>query len=206
MTGTFAHGAGNVLDLHVEGLAEPIGCTANHPFWSETRQAFVPAGELLQGETLRTASGELRPVASLVPRPTPQPVYNLEVDAHHVYHVSDAGVLVHNACPGMPRGKGPSAKRSTFPKDPADLLPEIPRTPKGFVQASDRIRIRPEQHAIKPGETFAPRHHGQHYHVEIRIDPSKSWNNPNNVIKVKPPGYTPGEGTGFLPGELFPGM
>jgi len=55
VTGTFAHAAGNVVDLTVEGLDEPIGTTANHPFWSEDRRAFIPAGELRQGETLRTA-------------------------------------------------------------------------------------------------------------------------------------------------------
>ncbi len=31
------------------------------------------------------------------------------------------------------------------------------------------------------------------------------FNNPKNVIKVKPPGYKPGYGTGFLPGEPLPG-
>jgi hypothetical protein len=59
---------------------------------------------------------------------------------------------------------------------------------------------------MKPGETNAPRHHDQHYHVEIRIDPTRGWNNPNNVQKVLPPNYQPGHGTGFLPGETFPGM
>lgn len=99
----------------------------------------------------------------------------------------------------------PNATQGTFPKDPGDLLPEVPRNTKGHIQPSDYIRIRPEQHAQEPGETFAPRHHGQHYHVEIRKDPTKSWNNSNNVIKLHPPGYTPGQGTGFLPGEAFPG-
>lgn len=97
------------------------------------------------------------------------------------------------------------AQELTFPDDPANLLPTVPRNAKGQIQPSVYIRIRPEQHAVKPGETFAPRHHGPHYHVEIRIDPSKSWNNANNVTKLKPPGYAPGEGTGFVPGERFPG-
>jgi RHS repeat-associated protein len=102
-----------------------------------------------------------------------------------------------------------SAKAGTFPENPADLLPEVPRVvkPSGtqVIQPSETIRIRAEQHALKPGETFSPRHHGQHYHVEIRLDPSKSWNNSANVVKVKPPGYVPGQGTGFLPGEKIPG-
>jgi hypothetical protein len=99
-----------------------------------------------------------------------------------------------------------AAAKSVFPKNPKALLPELPRTPKGYIEPNSYTRIRPEAHALKPGETFSPRHHGQHYHVEIRLDPAKSWNNPNNVIKVKPPGYVPGEGTGFLPGETFPGL
>jgi RHS repeat-associated protein len=94
--------------------------------------------------------------------------------------------------------------KNTFPKNPDDLLPDMPRTPKGHIEPNPHTRIRPEKHPLKPGETYAPRHHGQHYHVETRVNPSKSWNNPNNVTKIKPPGYVPGEGTGFLPGEKFP--
>ncbi len=100
--------------------------------------------------------------------------------------------------------QAPRLVKQTFPNTPGNLLSNIPRNAKGHIQPSEYLRIRPEQHAIKPGETFSPRHHGQHYHVEIRIDPSKSWNNAKNVKKVKPPGYLPGEGTGFLPGEPFP--
>ncbi|MCB1875943.1 MAG: hypothetical protein KDH88_08215, partial [Chromatiales bacterium] len=94
---------------------------------------------------------------------------------------------------------------NTFPKNADDLLPGLPRDAKGRIYPNSYTRIRPEQHPIKPGETYAPRHHGQHYHVETRIDPAKSWNNKKNVTKIKPPNYQPGYGTGFLPGEKFPG-
>jgi hypothetical protein len=30
---------------------------------------------------------------------------------------------------------------------------------------------------MKPGEIYSPRRHGQHYHVETRLDSSISWNN-----------------------------
>ena len=30
-------------------------------------------------------------------------VYNLEIDAEHVYHVGDNGLLVHNDCPELHR-------------------------------------------------------------------------------------------------------
>ncbi|MFN9197651.1 MAG: polymorphic toxin-type HINT domain-containing protein, partial [Planctomycetaceae bacterium] len=85
VTGTFAHAAADVLDLEIEGLDTPLGCTANHPFWSEDRQDFVPAGSLTIGEHLRTESGTLRQVTRITPRRGPPvAVFNLEVDAEHV--------------------------------------------------------------------------------------------------------------------------
>ncbi|MFN9197978.1 MAG: polymorphic toxin-type HINT domain-containing protein, partial [Planctomycetaceae bacterium] len=106
VTGTFAHAAADVLDLEIEGLDTPLGCTANHPFWSADRHDFVPAGSLTIGEHLRTESGTLRQVTRITPRRGPPvPVFNLEVDAEHVYHVSTAGVLVHNTYPeNAPKG------------------------------------------------------------------------------------------------------
>jgi hypothetical protein len=96
VTGRFLHhSASNMLDLRVEGEREPIGVTANHPFWSEDRQAFVPAGELQPGERLRAESGVSR-VASLTRCPD-EAVCNLEVNGQHVYQVSSLGVLVHNS-------------------------------------------------------------------------------------------------------------
>jgi hypothetical protein len=66
---------------------------------------------------------------------------------------------------------------------------------------NDRTRITMESHPLDAG--YNPRHHGPHFHVQIRPDATTGWNNPS-VIKVKPPGYTTGSGTGFLPGEAFP--
>jgi len=98
LTGTFSHHSGEVLDIAVDGLTEPIGCTGAHPFWSQDRQDFIPARELVPGETLRTESGTLRQITRITPRRGPPvPVFNLEVDAEHVYYVSVDGVLVHNA-------------------------------------------------------------------------------------------------------------
>ena len=109
-------------------------------------------------------------------------------------------------------GKSGSNPKNVFPENPDDLLPEIPRnkatkangTTSQTIQTSDNIRIRAEQHPLLPGETYNPRHHGVHYHVEYKVDPTKSWNNKNNVKKWYPEGYTPGAGSGFIPGEPFP--
>lgn len=113
------------------------------------------------------------------------------------------------ACEAVESGSNP---KNVFPENPDDLLPEIPRnkatkangTTSQTIQTSDNIRIRAEQHPLLPGETYNPRHHGVHYHVEYKVDPTKSWNNKNNVKKWYPEGYTPGAGSGFIPGEPFP--
>ena len=96
VTGTFSHSAGNVINLYVAGLDQPIGTTDNHPFWSEDRQAFIPAGELQSGEHLRTENGNLLAVTASSPR-VADAVFNLEVNTEHVYFVSSDAVLVHNS-------------------------------------------------------------------------------------------------------------
>ncbi len=92
-----------------------------------------------------------------------------------------------------------------FPENLDDLLPELPRDKKGHIYPADNIRIRPEKHDMQPGEKYNPRHHDSHYHVETRRNPAKkSWKDENKEI-IKPPNYEDGMGTGFLPGEYFPG-
>lgn len=98
ITGMFRHSAGNLIDLHVDGEAQAIGVTDNHPFWSEDRETFIPAGELQVGERLRKADRSVTQVVGLVRRGGGTvPVFNLEVDVEHVYFVGEGGVLVHNA-------------------------------------------------------------------------------------------------------------
>ena len=100
VTGLMSHPAANILDITITGLDEPLGVTTTHPIWSETRQHFVQAGALQEGEQLRSATGEVARIVRITPhRGPPQPVYNLEVNAEHVYHVAETGLLVHNSCP-----------------------------------------------------------------------------------------------------------
>ncbi len=111
VTGRFAHSSAEVLDLvlidaHCETTA--IGVTASHPFWSEDQQAFVPAGHLTRGTRLLTATGDPIQLANITPRPGREPVFNIEVDVEHGYHVSATGVLVHNLC--QKRGNAPNRR------------------------------------------------------------------------------------------------
>lgn len=97
VSSVFRHSAANVVDVHTTNSAKSIGATANHPFWSEDRQAFIPAGDLRPGEFLRTADRTRLQVTRITPRRGPPvAVFNLEVDGQHVYNVGPDGVLVHN--------------------------------------------------------------------------------------------------------------
>lgn len=95
VTGTFQRTLARVINLYVERESDPIGVTPEHAMWSEDRQAFVPAGELRVGERLRTLDGWTR-VVRLEERPRPETVYNLEIQVHHVYYVTQSGLLTHN--------------------------------------------------------------------------------------------------------------
>jgi hypothetical protein len=98
VTGTFKHEPDdNVLNVRLAGLAEPIGVTDAHPFWSEDRGMFVPVGKLRPGERVRTEVQGVVAVTSIQRRPRESWVYTLEVLGEHVYEVSPLGVLVHNA-------------------------------------------------------------------------------------------------------------
>lgn len=65
VTATFVHEADdNLVDVLVDRLAEPITCTANHPFWSEDRQKFVQAEGLANLEYgMRQSGSSLEEIA-----------------------------------------------------------------------------------------------------------------------------------------------
>ena len=79
------------------------------------RQEFVQAGSLEIGERLQTLSGDVKVVQQKLPRPGPQPVFNLEVHNEHVYFVGQDGVLVHNNGPGYSGNLGPVGRNPSTP-------------------------------------------------------------------------------------------
>ncbi len=97
ITGTFRHVADRVIELHAAGLAKPLVCTPQHPFWSVRRADFAPADHLEVGESVLTISGNSARITAIGQRAGPETVYGLEIYGEHVYHVGDAGLLVHNA-------------------------------------------------------------------------------------------------------------
>ena len=103
-----------------------------------------------------------------------------------------------------------------FPSNPNDLTnalgvsPKVTTTQHGTTrmvwEPNSSTRIRYESH---PGDEgiFNPRHHGEHYHIEVKPD-NLTWNQAkrqNAIQKIKPEDYKPGHGTGFLPNERHPG-
>ena len=72
--------------------------TPIHPIWSLDRGDWVPLGEMEPGETLASATGPAT-LLSTTTTTRPTPVYNLEINRHHVYQVGNLAVLVHNSCP-----------------------------------------------------------------------------------------------------------
>ncbi|MFE7638265.1 RHS repeat-associated core domain-containing protein [Kitasatospora sp. NPDC057518] len=75
-----------------------ITSTYHHPYWSETRQQWVDAGELTSGEQLRQPDGTTLTIQSVRNYPYAVTTHNLTVSFLHTYYVLAGAtpVLVHN--------------------------------------------------------------------------------------------------------------
>ncbi|GIW98369.1 MAG: hypothetical protein KatS3mg111_1702 [Pirellulaceae bacterium] len=84
------------LDLRgPDGRLETLRPTGNHKFYSVTRNAWLSAAELVEGEQLDGVGGLVTVVARRT-LPGTHRVYNLTVQGEHLYRVATSGVLVHN--------------------------------------------------------------------------------------------------------------
>ncbi|MCO8275601.1 polymorphic toxin-type HINT domain-containing protein [Actinoplanes sp. TRM 88003] len=81
-----------------DDTSSTITTTEHHPFWSETRKQWVDAGDLREGELLRTAAGTYVQVSAVRSYQHKAITYDLTVDELHTYFVlaGDQPVLVHN--------------------------------------------------------------------------------------------------------------
>lgn len=129
VTGTFAHTTTQgLVRLSLSGSNEPILVTPSHSFWSETRQDFVPAEDLKPDEELLRYDDTTIALQSIEYVNSDVPVFNIEVHGQHVYHVSTAGVLVHNSCYQTPIPTGhpvrslTAAERLGIPDTGADAF------------------------------------------------------------------------------------
>jgi len=97
VTGTFVTERAEIVRVWLEGATEPIGATPSHPFYSKDRSGWVPAGELREGEAVRTLAAAAK-VERIEPAAEPTTVYNFEVHRSHTYYVGSDQVWVHNPC------------------------------------------------------------------------------------------------------------
>ena len=89
----------NDVLVHVFVDGEEIITTPEHPFYVEGI-GFVLAGELSEGDILRTAENE-NPIITKIEKEYLDEcinVYNFEVKDFHTYFVSEKSIFVHNMC------------------------------------------------------------------------------------------------------------
>ena len=101
VTALTAQHRNRLIELRIEGEAEPLRPSLDHPFWvrraSAGHEAWIEAGAMLVGDLVLNREGNWRKVLAVKPLEGLQTVYNFEVDGDHDYFVGESGILVHNA-------------------------------------------------------------------------------------------------------------
>ncbi|MFF3566102.1 polymorphic toxin-type HINT domain-containing protein [Streptomyces sp. NPDC002574] len=103
VTAAFSHHDNDLIDLTIrgqDGKNATLHTTSEHPFWDETKHAWIPAGKLKAGHELNTDQNRHVVLVAVHVRPGSAYMYNLTVADLHTYYVL-AGytpVLVHNTC------------------------------------------------------------------------------------------------------------
>ncbi|GLL08360.1 type IV secretion protein Rhs [Dactylosporangium matsuzakiense] len=154
------------------GALATIHTTQNHPFWSETRHAWMGAGGLQPGEALRTTSGAAAHVVAVVSFDGNASMYNLTVDVSHTYYVmaGDTPVLVHNE------------------DDSEYLYRGIPWGHEGYADATKGTAIPWGDHedsALHNGGTTDSVFTSWTTDEQIATDISEEGNGPGIVLRVK---------------------
>jgi len=110
--GTIKHKGFAVLDVTFGG--QTVTTSPDHPFWSASREAWVPVGSMRPGELLRNVEGDVIPVEAISPpRYGFIELYNLEIEDFHTFFVGSGGsgsALVHN-------GQGNYIKKPAVPTE-----------------------------------------------------------------------------------------
>jgi RHS repeat-associated protein len=113
VTQTFAREAEETVEVSIAGETSPIEATSEHPFYArraarsdtsgegDAEGAWIPAGELSEGDLVRRQSGAWVRVERVEQRRGRVKVYNFEVAQNHNYFVGRQGALVHNSCISM---------------------------------------------------------------------------------------------------------
>ncbi|MET9881257.1 polymorphic toxin-type HINT domain-containing protein [Actinacidiphila glaucinigra] len=115
-----------------------LTATQHHPFWSPSAQAWIDAGKLKTGMTLRTDKGEIVTIRQVKRYRWLHAAYNLTVSDLHTYYVlaGTTPVLVHNSSCGVPSTRVLSSRNAAFRSAKRDL-----GIPNG--QQPDEVRTTP---------------------------------------------------------------
>ncbi|MGW6565722.1 ricin-type beta-trefoil lectin domain protein [Streptomyces sp. NPDC054975] len=113
------------VDLTVAAVdgAGVLTATAHHPFWSESEKAWLDAGDLKPGMTLRTDTGATVAVEAVRGYRADQDTYDLTVEYLHTYYVLAGAtpVLVHNSN----AGDDPRSFSNLIPEDTPEWFKPI---------------------------------------------------------------------------------
>lgn len=143
VTGKIRHRNATVWDLTFDGRTEEtLGVTTNHPLYSETRHAWIPAGDLQLDEVVRTLNGHST-LTARTQRPTRETVFNIEVHRSHAYHVSGLGVLAHNTGLPCPPASNNYVGRYNASRA-ADGKPRLPKDWDGHHRIPQRYMDHPQ--------------------------------------------------------------
>nr|WP_232072752.1 polymorphic toxin-type HINT domain-containing protein [Phytohabitans flavus] len=99
------------------GGASVLHTTAEHPFWSLTRNSWVNASQLLPGEHARTSDGQTATITAVRNFVAARHMHNLTVADIHTYYVlaGNIPVLVHNdPMDPLSFGQGYTGRMDTF--------------------------------------------------------------------------------------------
>jgi RHS repeat-associated protein len=94
----------DLVDLEVRGKAghpQTLHTTSKHLIWDDTERAWVPAGQLISGHTVKSADDHRFIILAVTARPGQAAMHDLTVQGLHTYYVLAGAtpILVHN-CDG----------------------------------------------------------------------------------------------------------
>ncbi|MCX5417292.1 polymorphic toxin-type HINT domain-containing protein [Streptomyces sp. NBC_00059] len=104
----------STLTMRTPDGPEELTATREHPFWSPSERAWVEAGDLAPGMTLRTDTGDTVEITANRSFTKRTKTYNFTVEELHTYYVlaGSTPILVHNSC-GPTAGSGASLSNLT---------------------------------------------------------------------------------------------
>ena len=155
VTGRFVtRDASNLLEVSLESGTTFVG-TSNHPVWLPDRSEWITLEELREGDVLDTFQGSA--TVTTVRRPfRMSDVYNIEVHGHHVYRITDDGVLVHNK----------AQRRILSEAEKLDDLPDVPKKVPSANQLNAAIRRGQAPRGIE--RIDVPKIKGEQLHVHFK--------------------------------------